>query len=87
MLTEGLARATRPYCSSDAPSTTRTLWRGSFVSQQAVANLCDGLRRSTRLLLVINDDLHVQLSLSQVKFIYKAHLKITTVDQIAVQSK
>lgn len=55
VLTEGLARATRPYCSSDAPSTTRTLWRGSSVAQQAVTNACDGLRRSTRLLLVIND--------------------------------
>lgn len=64
MLTEGLARATRPYCSSDAPSTTRSLCRGSSVSQQAVANICDGLSHSTRLLLVINGafTLHFQLS-------------------------
>lgn len=50
VLPEGLPIATRPYCFSHAPFTTQTLWRSSSVSQQAVANIGDGLRRNTRLL-------------------------------------
>lgn len=54
VLTEGLARATRPYCSSDTPSSPGSLWWGLSVSQHAVASFCDGLLHSTKLLLVIN---------------------------------
>lgn len=54
VLTAGLVRATRLYCSSDTPSTTGSLWRTSAVSQQVVSNTCDGLSCRTKLLLFIN---------------------------------
>lgn len=54
VLTEGLVKPTRLYCSTDTLFTTSTLQRNRSVSQQAVTNACDGLRQNTRLLLGYN---------------------------------